>query len=142
MENNNDNTGNTNWTPPATGTGTQGGQELPNAKSGFTMGLVGLIMSFFCCCGLISIVGLVLSIMGFMKTKEAIQLYESNPGMYDEASYKKAKTGKTLALIGLIIAAVSTIWFILSYFLQLGGDMYNFDRMMRRMRYSISFILL
>lgn len=134
MENNNDNSGNTNWTPPSNGTGSQGGQELPNAKTSFTLGLIGLILSLFCCCVPLPAVGMVLCVLGMMKSKGAIELYESNPGTYNEATYKKAKTGKTLALIGIIVGVISIIWFILTYFFNIAGDAYNFERMMRRMR--------
>lgn len=133
MENNDDNSGNTNWTPPTTGSGQFAMGELPNAKAGFTLGLIGLIVSFICCCG-ISLIGLVLSIIGFVKSNGAIKLYEANPSSYDEAMYKKAKTGKILSIIGIIVGGIFFIIFLISLAMNGVSSMMDYQEMMRRYR--------
>lgn len=130
MENNNENTGGTNWTPPAGGQG--GAVELPDSKSAFTLGLIGLILSPFCCCG-ISGIGIVLSILGLMRANKALAAYDANPAGYTPESQKKAKTAKTLAMIGLIISILTFIWFIISLFLQ-GSNFMDYNRMMKQYR--------
>lgn len=128
MENNETNS---NWTPPAGGQG--GGNELPGAKGSFTLGLIGLILSPICCCG-ISGAGLVLSILGFVKSGKAIKEYEANPGNYDEAMLKKAKTAKILSTIGLIIGGICFILFLVGLAMNGVKGSMDFERMMRRMK--------
>jgi uncharacterized membrane protein len=132
MENNNENTGGTNWTAPSTGQGT-GGQELPGAKNSFILGLIGLILSPICCCG-ISGAGIVLSILGLVKSGKAIAAYDANPGTYDEALYKKAKTAKTLSIIGLIVGIICFGFFIFSLIFRTSAGMMDYQRMMDRMK--------
>lgn len=132
MENNNENLGNTNWTPPPTNTG-GGGGELPNAKSAYTLGLVGMILSFICCC-YINVIGLVLGIIGFMKSKEAISAYEANPGAYNEAMYKKAKLAKTFSTVAIIIGILLLVFNIASMVFRPFGNMYDLEEMMRKFK--------
>ena len=129
MENNNENLGNTNWTPPTNTGGSVG--ELPSAKSAYTLGLVGMILSFICCC-FIHVVGLVLGIIGFMKSKEAIAAYEANPSGYDEKSYKKAKMAKTFSIVAMIFGVLWLVWAIINYTLHPFGNTYDYQEMMRR----------
>ncbi len=102
MENNNENTGGANWTPPAGSIG-GGAAELDGASASQIMGIIGLVLSLCTGCG---IVGFVLSIIAFVKGKNAVAAYEANPSGYSEKSYKQAKTGKLLGIIGLILGIV------------------------------------
>ncbi len=128
MENN---TENTNWTPPPADMGTGGLKELPGGKSSYTLGLVGMILSFICCC-FIHVVGLILGIVALMKSKEAMALYESDPSSYDETMYKKAKTAKTFAMIAIIVGALWTVWAIVNLIFHPFGNSYDYQEMMRR----------
>jgi hypothetical protein len=101
MENNNENTGSTNWTPPSGGMG--GTAELDGANASQIMGIIGLVLSLCLGCGL---VGFILSIIAFVKGKAAVAIYEANPSGYSEKSFKQAKTGKLLGLIGIILGII------------------------------------
>jgi hypothetical protein len=126
MENNE--TG-SNWTPPVGGQGAP--KELPGAKSAYTLGLVGMILSFICCC-FIHLVGLVLGIIGFMKSKEAIAAYEADPTSYDEAMYKKAKMARTFSIVAMIFGIIWLIWAIVNLAFHPFGNTYDYQEMMRR----------
>lgn len=108
MENNNENTGGTNWTPPSTPTGV--GQELPGAIASLVTGIIGLALSLFFGCGP---VGIVLSIIAFVKGKKAVKEYEANPGGYTLSSYNQAKPGKILGIIGIIFGGLVSLFWIL-----------------------------
>lgn len=131
MENNVENTGGTNWTPPAGGQG--GSTELPGLKNAYTLSLVGMILSFICCC-FIHLIGLVLGIIGFMKSKDVIAAYEANPSAYSEADYKKAKTAKTFAIVAIIFGAIWLVWTIINYTLHPFGNSYDYQEMMRKFK--------
>jgi len=119
---------NSNWQSP--NNNAHQSTELPDSKAGFILGLIGLILSPFCCCG-ISAIGVILSIIGLIKSGNAIKTYDANPSAYNEADYKKAKTAKILSTIGLIVGIICFIWFIISLFINAGGM--NYERMFKRM---------
>ncbi len=132
MENNNENLGGGNFTPPAGGN--QGGtKELAGAKNAYTLALVGMILSFICCC-FIHLVGLVLGIIGFMKSKDAIAAYEADPGSYDEAMYKKAKLAKTFSIVAIIFGAIWLVWAIVNMAFHPFGNTYDYQELMRKYR--------
>ena len=91
-------------------------QELKNAKKSQIMGIISLICACLCCCGMLT------PIFGFLSYswgKKAVNIYESNPELYTEKSYKQAKTGK---ITGLIAGILGSIGFVLSivYYLVYG----------------------
>jgi TRAP-type C4-dicarboxylate transport system permease small subunit len=68
-------------------------------------------------CGIVSIVvfcyfGWIMSIITLNLWSKAKKLYDENPGKYTLPSFNMAKSGKTCAIIGLIISLVSTIFWI------------------------------
>lgn len=128
MENNDVNS---NWEAPASNNAPQ---VLPGAKNAYTLGLVGMILSFICCC-FIHVVGLVLGIVGMIKSKEAISAYEANPTAYDEASYKKAKLARTFSLIAIIFGALWLVWAVVNMIFQPFGNSYDYQEMLRRMKH-------
>jgi len=83
-------------------------QDLKNAKKSQVMGIISLVCACLCCCGMLT------PIFGFLSYswgKKAVNLYESNPELYTEKSYKQAKTGK---ITGLIAGILGSIGFVLS----------------------------
>lgn len=96
------NTANTNFA--------QGNQELKGGQPSLIMGIIGLVLSLLTC-GYCSFIGFILSIIAFIKGRNAIKEYEANPGMFAEAGYKNAKTGKVLGLIGIILGVIVIVIF-------------------------------
>ena len=74
---NNENLGNTNWTPPVNTSGYP--QEIPGATASLTMGIIGLAILVFASCFPGTFV---LGIIAFAKARRAMKLYELNPGTY------------------------------------------------------------
>jgi hypothetical protein len=86
-----------------------GGQKpLPNSTAVLVMGIISIVGCF--CYG---IVGLVLGIIALVLAAKDTSLYQQNPGMFSEVSYKNMKAGKVCAIIGLSLSALMFIIIII-----------------------------
>lgn len=108
MEENNQNTGSTNWSNPS-----QGQVDLPNSTASMVLGIISLVccVILLCCYGFMP--GLITSVIGLALGVSALKTYNSDPSLYTEKSYKNAKAGKLMSLISLIICAVLILAFII-----------------------------
>jgi hypothetical protein len=79
-------------------------QQLPNATAVLVLGIISLVL-----CG---IIGLICGIIALNMAGKAKALYESNPGMYTEASYSNVSSGRTCALIGVILSSIVVVFMI------------------------------
>jgi len=84
-------------------------QPLPGASTVLTMGILSIVGTLFCC----GPFGAIFSIIALVKAKSANELYLQSPESYTD--YSNVKTGKVLAYIGLALALVSLILFILYF---------------------------
>lgn len=85
-----------------------GQQMLPNSTAVLVLGIISIVGCF--CYG---IVGLILGIIALVLSGKAKKLYEANPTMYTEASYKNMKAGRICGIIGLCLSACYVIFFII-----------------------------
>jgi len=76
-------------------------QKLPNATAVLILG----ILSIVGCC--FYFVGIIFSIVALVMAKKDMALYALNPGGYD--NYSNLKTGRILAIIGLILNIITII---------------------------------
>jgi len=77
--------------------------DVPNAGMAQTLGIVGIILFF-------NIIGIVCNILAIVKGGAAMREYNMYPGRYTEASYRRAKAGRTCGIVGLcLIPAVILI---------------------------------
>jgi hypothetical protein len=76
-------------------------RKLPNATAVLVLG----ILSILGCC--FYAIGIVFSIIALVMAKKDMALYALNPEMYD--NYSNLKTGRILAIIGLIINIIAII---------------------------------
>ncbi len=83
-------------------------QKLPNV----TMAIVLSIASYICCCFSAGVGGILLSGIAFFLTKKDEKLYQQNPEGF--SNFGSLKTAKTVAIIGLVLGALSLIWSIYS----------------------------
>jgi len=88
-------------------------QELPNSTLILVFGILSIIG---CCC--YGIVGLVFGIIAMLMAQKATNIYNENPEMYN--GYQNVKTGKILAVIGIVLSALVLIIGIVSLII-LGG---------------------
>lgn len=97
---------NSNWNNPY---GNAGEQKLPNSNGSFVLGIVSLCVSIICFCCYGGFAALVTSIIGIVLGNKAVRKYEENPGVYSEKTYKKAKAGRTMSWISLILSLLGCI---------------------------------
>lgn len=76
-------------------------QKLPNATAVLILG----ILSIIGCC--FYFVGIIFSIIALVLAKKDKALYALNPGLYD--NYSNLKTGRILAIVGLVLNIITII---------------------------------
>ena len=94
-------------------------QKLPNALAVLILG----ILSIVGCC--FYFVGLIFGIIALVLAKKDNALYLANPDGYD--NYSNLKTGKTLAIIGIVLNVV-TIALTVGMFVWLGAVILSGDQ--------------
>ena len=77
-------------------------QQLPNSTLILVFGILSIVG---CCCW--GLVGLIFGIVALVMSKKAIEEYNANPGLY--TGYNNVKTGRILAIIGIILSALALI---------------------------------
>jgi hypothetical protein len=82
---------------------------LPNASTVLTLGIVSIVL---CWCH--GIVGLVLAIVALVLASKDMALYNANPTKYTPASYSNVKTGRNVAIIGLVLAGAFMFFLIIA----------------------------
>jgi hypothetical protein len=84
-------------------------QNLPNSKTVLVLGILSIVLSIW----YFSIVGVVLSILALVLANRDLSLYYSNKSQYTLSSFNNLKAGRVCAIIGLAVAVVFFIFFIL-----------------------------
>ncbi|GLU44190.1 CCC motif membrane protein [Allomuricauda sp. NBRC 101325] len=84
-------------------------QPLPGASTVLTMGILSIVGTLFCC----GPFGAIFSIVGLIKAKSATELYQQSPESYSD--FSNVKTGKILSYIGLAVALIYLVLFILYF---------------------------
>lgn len=74
-------------------------QKLPNATLILVFGIISIVT---CCC--YGVVGLIFGIIAMVMAKKATETYLANPELY--SGYSNVKTGKILAIIGIILNVI------------------------------------
>ncbi len=83
-------------------------QKLPNATLILVFGIISILT---CCC--YGFIGLIFGIIAIVLANKATKIYVENPENY--TGYSNIKTGKILAIIGVIISAIYLIVVIYLY---------------------------
>ncbi len=81
-------------------------QKLPNVTISLVLGII----SFIACCVSSGFGGLVLSGIALFLANKDKKTYLENPELYE--NYSQLKTARTIAIIGLVLAALTVILFI------------------------------
>lgn len=82
-------------------------QELPSATAVLVLGILSLVGAL-CYGG-----GFILAIIALVLSSSSNKLYRQHPDRYTQASYKNLTTGRTCALIGLILGVVVFLCWLL-----------------------------
>lgn len=96
-------------------------QKLPNANVVLILGILSIVT---CCCW--GIIGLILGIVALVLAKKDIALYLENPELY--SNYSNLNTGRILAIIGIVLNAISLIWTIYAWVFMGQDEMMNMQR--------------
>ncbi|WP_299254620.1 CCC motif membrane protein [uncultured Aquimarina sp.] len=83
-------------------------QTLPNATLILVFGILSIVG---CCC--YGILGLIFAIVALVLAKKATAMYTENPELYE--GYNNVKTGKILAIIGLILSAIYLVFVVIMF---------------------------
>lgn len=89
-------------------------QKLPNATLILVFGIISIVT---CCC--YGVLGLIFGIIAMVMAKKATAVYMENPDQY--TGYQNVKTGKILAIIGIILN-VLYLGYVIFLFATLGTD--------------------
>ena len=88
----------------------QGSQKpLPNASAVLVLGIVSIVL---CWCH--GIIGLILAIIALVLANKDLALYNHNPESYTQSSYSNLKSGRTIAIIGLVLAGVFLFFLVIA----------------------------
>ena len=90
-------------------------QVLPYSSTILVLGILSIFM--FCITGVIS---LVMGIIALILAQQATRLYHETPRLYTSASFQNVNTGKTCAIIGILLSALSFLITILIVLFGLG----------------------
>lgn len=101
-------------------------QKLPNVTISLVLGII----SFVACCCSSGLGGVLFSGIALYLAKKDEKTYLENPELYD--NYSQLKTAKTIAIIGLILGALSLIVSIF-YIVSLGGFGAYMEEVQRQM---------
>ncbi|MDX1542485.1 MAG: CCC motif membrane protein [Christiangramia sp.] len=82
-------------------------KELPNSTLILVFGILSIVG---CCC--YGILGVVFGIIALIMSNRAMEIYSANPELY--TGYQNVKTGRILAIIGLVLSALSVLSLIIS----------------------------
>jgi hypothetical protein len=82
---------------------------LPNSKTVLVLGILSIVFSSW----YFSVAGIVLSILALALAKRDLSLYYSNKSLYTLSSFNNLKAGRVCAIIGLAVAILFFIFFIL-----------------------------
>jgi 4-amino-4-deoxy-L-arabinose transferase-like glycosyltransferase len=84
-------------------------QPLPESSNALTMGILSLVLTIFCC----GPFGAIFSFIGLSKAKKAEKIHLQSPEEY--SGYENVKTARILSYIGLALAVVYLIFFIIYF---------------------------
>lgn len=98
---------------------------LPNASVVLVLGITSIVL---CWCH--GIIGLIIAIVALVLANKDMALYNQNPKMYTPSSYNNVKSGRTIAIIGLVLAGVFLFFMIIGLlFLGLNFAMFPWEMM-------------
>lgn len=84
---------------------------LPNSSAVLTLGILSIVL---CWCH--GILGMIMSIVALVLANRDMALYHGEPEKYSQNSYNNVKTGRTVAIIGLVMAGVFLFMILISLF--------------------------
>jgi hypothetical protein len=78
---------------------------VPNSTAVLVLGILSIVI----CC----FFGLIMAIIALVLASKGTALYNANPALYTESSYSNLKAGRICAIIGLILTALTTLYYFI-----------------------------
>lgn len=92
--------------------------KLSADPSALILGIISLVIILFgCCCGILVIVSLVLSIIGLVTASNSLKDYYTNPDLYSNQSKQNVYAAKIICIIGTVISALFILVFAFVFFI-------------------------
>lgn len=90
--------------------------KLPADSNAMILGIIALVLALTgCCCGLLSLVAVALSIVGLVIANRSLRDYTDNPENYSPQSRSNVYTAKILNIIALVISSLITLIMLLYF---------------------------
>jgi hypothetical protein len=80
-------------------------QKLPNATAVLVLGILSILT-----CWCYGIIGVILGVIALFLSSSDLKLYRQNPQDFD--NYQNLNVGRILAIIGLVLSALTLLFFI------------------------------
>lgn len=90
-------------------------QNLPNSMLILVLGILSIVT---CCC--YGVPGLIIGVIAFILARNADKMYREDPDLYE--GYNNVKTGKVLAIIGVILSLLFIIVIIITFSVYGGAE--------------------
>ncbi|MCX6235153.1 MAG: CCC motif membrane protein [Bacteroidetes bacterium] len=96
---------------------------VPNSTAVLVLGILSIVV----CC----FFGLIMGIIALVLASKGRALYDANPQLYTETSFNNMKAGRICAIIGLVLNAMVTIYYLIVFLIVgtamtfLPWDMFN-----------------
>lgn len=81
---------------------------LPHSSTVLILGILSIFL--FCFAGIVS---LIMGILALILAQQANQEYQKAPQLYTLSSYQNVQSGKTCAIVGLLLSVLSLVFIIL-----------------------------
>lgn len=95
--------------------------KLPADSSAMTLGIIAIVILVVgCCCGLLTYLALILSIIGLVSANKSMRLYALNPQDYSPISYNSVKNARVLNIVAVVLSGLISLGYTI-YFLIYGA---------------------
>ena len=87
------------------------GEKLPGDPLAITLGIVSLVFFFiFCWCyGVIAIITLIISIIGWIQANNSIAMYHNEPDRYSYDTLRSVQNARVINMVGAILSGLVTL---------------------------------
>jgi hypothetical protein len=88
--------------------------KLPADPGAMILGIIALLISLVgCCCGILAIPAVIMSIIGLVWASKSITVYNAAPESYHQRSFSSVKSAKVVNIIALVL---SVLGFLIALF--------------------------
>lgn len=84
--------------------------KLPADPGAMILGIIALIISLIgCCCGILAIPAVIMSIIGLIWANKSMTTYAQTPDTYSLSSFSNVKSARVINIIALVLSGIALI---------------------------------